>query len=110
MLDDLEPTVRVAILRILSALYESGMVDEVALGDVLRLFGVPDDFPNNSVVSGFSFDDPDWLAEYERFKDEERKRILSEDNEMAELDDLDELIDSDDFAELGDLDSDRKIH
>jgi len=109
MLDNLEPTVRIAILRILSALYESGMVEEVALGDVLRLFGVPDNFPGDK-TTGFLFDDPDWITEYLAFKDAERERVRQYDEGLDELDELDELVDSDDFADSSDLDSDRKIH
>jgi len=67
VLDDLEPAVRTALMKILSAIYETGMVDAVQLGDVLRLFGVPKGAGDEAA---FSFHDESWVEAYVEFKEQ----------------------------------------
>jgi hypothetical protein len=62
MLDDFEPVVRHTLMSILASLYESGMVNEVSMKDVLRLLGALNLDEIDDVV--FSFDDPTWVAAY----------------------------------------------
>lgn len=73
MFGELQSNVRFAIMSVLAALYESGLVEEVELGDVLRLFGVE---PLKE-SSKFSFTDPGWIEAYidfrEHFPDESHK-------------------------------------
>jgi len=97
MFEDLEPTVHHAIMKILSAIYETRMVDTVDMADVLRLFGVPGD-PDR--VSVFSFNDPDWVRAYANF-------LADPENQIDETSDDEESFDE---WDLGDLSSDRKLH
>ena len=90
--NDLEPAVHFALMQILSAVYESGIVDYVALGDVLRLLGAqPDEDENEAVV--FSFDDPGWLRAYTDFKNNAvvPEVVIFDDGEEITLDELNEL-------------------
>jgi len=98
MFEDLEPTVHHAIMKILSAIYETGMVDTVDMSDVLRLFGVPGD-PDQVTV--FSFNDPDWITAYDNFLEDPETPISEKSNTDEE---------SFDEWDLGDLSSDRKLH
>jgi len=66
MLDELQPAIRFAIMSILAALYESGIVEEVDLSDVMRLFGVT---PPESVSTKFSFSDEGWIEAYIEFRE-----------------------------------------
>ena len=64
----LEPAIHAALMKILSALYESKLVEHVSLDDVLNLFGVENEDPEGSGVI-FAFDDPGWVHAYNNFKD-----------------------------------------
>ena len=87
-MDDLQPAIRVAIMSILAAVYESGTVDEVDLADVMKLFGVP---PDPTIpITLFSFRDPSWVEAYINFRES----------------DLDEIVDVDMAFEPGFLDED----
>ena len=64
----LEPAIHAALMKILSALYESKLVEYVVLDDVLALFGVESDDPEGSGIV-FTFDDPGWIQAYNSFKE-----------------------------------------
>lgn len=64
MRDDLEPIVHDAVMKILSAIYESGLVEKVDLSVVYELFGVKED-ADDTVVD---FSDPSWIEDYMRYK------------------------------------------
>jgi hypothetical protein len=91
MFDGLEHPVRVALMKILAALYESGLVEEVELVDVMRLFGVTQETNSSLQSTRFSFSDEGWIAAYMDFIDSE---AADDNQEIAN----------------GDLDSDRNIH
>jgi hypothetical protein len=110
MLDELEPVVRHAIMSILSTLYESGIVEEVNMVDVLRLFGAePVGTPNDEDVV-FSFDDPGWVEAYIDFRKHENE--LMERLEDAIFDDaIIEELDAEDIEAFDpDLNPNRKLH
>lgn len=70
------PTIRDAVMKILSAIYESGLVDEVNVGHVLQIFGVELD-PESPILS---FNDPGWVQDYLRFQ-----KMVPEDAKMEIL-------------------------
>ena len=74
MLDDLQPAIRIAVMSILAAIYESGIVDEVDLADVLRLFGVHQ--PPNAPINRFSFNDEGWIDAYINFREASESEIV----------------------------------
>lgn len=71
-------------MRILATLFESGLVDEVDLADVLQLFGIP--APDEHINRVFSFSDPEWIEAYLDFTGFEGEVIVL-DAEGNELDD-----------------------
>jgi len=79
MLENLEPAIRNALMLILSAIYESGLVEEVDLRDVVRLFGVTD---TGNVTSRFSFNESDWLEAYRDFNEHRKLN----DSQIASID------------------------
>ena len=74
MLDDLQPAIRVAIMSILAALYESGTVEEVDLADVMKLFGVQS--PADAPTTRFSFRDEGWVEAYISFREADEGDIV----------------------------------
>lgn len=64
MLDNLEPIVRDAVMKILSAVYETGFVEEVNLGVVYALFGVNVEGEEDTIVD---FSSDDWVRDYVKF-------------------------------------------
>ena len=77
MLDDLEPIVRDAVMKILAAIFETGFVKEVNLSVVYALFGVGTDAEDDITVD---FTDPRWMEEYIRFSED-----LPEDAEVFSI-------------------------
>ena len=63
---------RDALMTILAAVYETGMVEEVSLGDVMRIFGVTD---TRDSESKFSFRDAGWITAYTDFKLNNSKKL-----------------------------------
>lgn len=74
MIPNLEPTVRKALVEILSSIYETGLVEEVDLGRVLQLFGME----YQEVY--MSFRDPGWVMEYMQYKE-----MIPEDAENVQI-------------------------
>ena len=120
MLDDLEPTIHDTLMRVLVALFESGLVEEVDLGVVYRLFGAPPEAVEGQVVN---FGDPQWIKDYLQFTnpDGENLNVKVINMETGEMSDgnlnMEELFEMLEEAEqmperitAEDLSPDRKIH
>jgi len=107
MLDELQPAVRVAIMSILAALYESGTVEEVDLADVMKLFGVQP--PPGAPITRFSFRDEGWVEAYIHFREADEGELVDVniDFDVAYDDDFDgaELEEYDDTNETN-----KKLH
>lgn len=102
MLDGLQPALRFAIMSILCTVYESGIVDEVDISDVMRLFGVQ---PQEGFDTRFSFNDEGWVEAYLDFRENAGEELLA--YAMDELDIEDP--EGPDTADP-DLDPNRKLH
>lgn len=74
MLDELQPAIRVAIMSILAAVYESGTVEEVDLSDVMKLFGVQP--PLDAPTTRFSFRDEGWIEAYINFREADENDLI----------------------------------
>ena len=119
MLDNLEPTLRTAIMRVLSAMYESQLIESVSVNAVLGLFGVSPVSEEQNIVLHFS--DPSWVKEYENFNDisdqkfsamfidEETGEIQEKEISIEELKVLFGAYEEDDIA-ADDLSPNRKLH
>ncbi len=101
MFDELDPTVRYAIMSILASVFESGLVEQVDMADVMRLFGV--EAPTD-VATGFSFADEGWIEAYIDFRESSGVEMVA-----FVLDD-DEGREDVEFKQDPDLDPDRKLH
>ncbi len=103
MLDGFQPVIQFAIMSILSALYESGTVEEVNLADIMRLFGIQ---PSNDDIMIVSFSDQGWIESYIDFRE---TAFEQEDIKLAEFE-MEET--SDDFNEIetGAMPADKKLH
>ena len=64
MFDNLDDVVRHTLMKILSAIYESELVDRVDLGMVLQLFGITNDQDEDLILN---FSDEEWIEEYTNF-------------------------------------------
>jgi len=111
MLDNLEPTVRTAIMKVLAAIYESGIVREVNMGVVMQLFGVPEGEQGPTEDLWISLNDNEFIKEYIKLKEAERE--IREDNDfkeaMAELDDMTAELDEFD-VEMVDMETGESTH
>jgi len=127
MFDNLEPTVRTAVMTILSGLYESGTVDKVDLRDVMRLFGVSPDTAPDDIDPIFSFRDSEWVQSYLEFKEfinsDDRVTVVElDDSDASFIDTLkaqleakgfdveDQSEELKEFTDANDLSPDRKLH
>lgn len=69
MFQDLQPAVYHAVMSILVILYETGLVQEVDMTVLMRLFGAyPPDDPNFQNI--ISFRDDEWIKAYMSFIEE----------------------------------------
>ena len=87
-----QSNLRTAIMKILSALYECGLEDDVDMSVIMQLFGVPMHEIDNTVNMMISFDDVEFLRAYMEHKEQEKEAIINADfNEaMKELDSMSE--------------------
>lgn len=104
MLDDLQPAIRIAIMSILAAVYESGTVDEVAVADVMRLFGA--ELPPNAPPSRFSFNDEGWIEAYIDFREANDADLVDVQMDFG----LGPLEDFDDLPEEPNHATNKKLH
>ena len=111
MLTNIEPTVRTAIMKILAAIYESGLLEEVDIRSALRLFGIPDDQMPDATGSinhwVINFNDPAFVDAYIQFKEEELSRFNEVNDHNADDEDVVEF-DLDDLA-FDELESKKRI-
>ncbi len=102
MLDDLDPTVRTLLSKILAAIYESGLVEEIDLRSILRIFDVPEEMLDNDNIDWVvKFDSAAFLDDYNAFKVEE----FNQQEELAKHQNENE-----DFPEFGDMPSGTKLY
>jgi len=111
MLDNLEPTVRTAIMKVLAAIYESGIIREVNMGVVMQLFGVPEGEQGPTEDLWISLNDKEFIEEYIKLKDAERE--IREDNDfkeaLKEIDDMTAELDEYD-VEMVDMETGESTH
>ncbi len=98
MLDGFQPAIRFAIMSILSALYESGTVEEVDLVDIMRLFGIQPSADEEAKV--VSFRDEGWIESYIDFREQEFDEEEALEREMEPGEDVD----------LARMPADKKLH
>jgi len=75
---NLEPVVHDAVMRILSTIYETGLVSEVSIASLYRMFGVEVEEKDNEIID---FASSDWMKDYILFNKPE-----DEDFEMKLID------------------------
>ena len=108
MFQDLQPAVYHAVMSILVILYETGLVDEVDMNLVMRLFGAyPPEDPNFQNI--ISFKDEEWIKAYMSFIEE-----YANPDDMYVSDPLQVELDNFEQEEADDIDPDlspnRKLH
>ena len=94
MIDSLDPIIREAILKMLGAVYESGLLDQVDIRHVVRMFGGdPDSVSTNDADWIIDLTSEEFLQAYCDIKDEEIQRIVDATQIVPDLSDEDEFKD-----------------